>query len=348
VEVDKRPAAKNIILAGVVEVDETKLARVATRTKGRIDKLHAKFTGQQVKKGAPLADLCSPDIAALAQSLIDAQRSDNRDLERIARERLQLRGMDKDRVEEVLKAGKPAGQVTLRSPVSGYVLRKHQAEGSYVEEGAALVDVADLSTVWIEAEIKDEAEVAFLKERLPVGVTTKALPKREFSGQVLGLFQDEKARTLKVCFAIKNPRDELRPGMRALVRLGVPAAPQAGPSDKKEGKLKELLKERLATLRQLAQVATAEYQAGRVSYDRLHQALRAVLHAELDMCESDKERIKVLEQVVALAKDYEKSAVQRYKTGAATQSDALMAKAGRLEAEIALGRAKSKLPAHPK
>jgi outer membrane protein TolC len=95
-------------------------------------------------------------------------------------------------------------------------------------------------------------------------------------------------------------------------------------------------------VRELVKAVTADYQAGRVSFDRVQQATRALLDAELEQCESDKERIKVLEKIVALAKESEKSAAQRYKTGAATQSDALMATAARLEAEIALERAKAK------
>jgi hypothetical protein len=113
---------------------------------------------------------------------------------------------------------------------------------------------------------------------------------------------------------------------------------------KADAKLKELLQERLATLRKLVKQTQADYLAGKVSFDRLHQATRALLDAELEQCESDKERIPVLEKIVALAKDSEKSAVQRYETGNATQSDALMATASRLEAEIALERAKSKAP----
>src|SRR5439155_8606392 len=132
----------------------------------------------QVKKGEPLADLYSPDVLVTAQNLIDAQRSSNRELERTARDRLQLWGMDKDQVEEILKSGKPVGQVTVRSPVEGHVLRKHQVEGSYVEEGTPLFVVADLSTVWIEAEIKDQADVPLLKAKLPARVTAKAVPKR--------------------------------------------------------------------------------------------------------------------------------------------------------------------------
>jgi outer membrane protein TolC len=125
------------------------------------------------------------------------------------------------------------------------------------------------------------------------------------------------------------------------------AEPQPSASDStrpgtKDSKVKELMKERLATLRELVRLTTAEYNAGRASFDRLHQAIRAVLDAELEQCQSDKERIAVLGKTLALAKESENNALQRYKSGAATHSDVLMATAARLETEIALERAKSK------
>ncbi|HJT79307.1 MAG TPA: hypothetical protein VJ739_19075 [Gemmataceae bacterium] len=110
---------------------------------------------------------------------------------------------------------------------------------------------------------------------------------------------------------------------------------------KADAKLNELHKERLATLRALADQTTKDYKAGRVAFDRVHQATRAVLHAELELCESDKERFSVLEKLVAQAKANEQHAAERYKSGAAPSSDALIATADRLEAEIALARAKS-------
>jgi biotin carboxyl carrier protein len=354
----QRPLSRGATLAGVVEVDETRLARIHARFKGRIDKLHVKVTGQSVKKGEPLADLSSPDLTVTTQNLLDAYQkgaaakglsaTDSDNLVRVLHDRLRQWGIDDAQIYRIILSGMPMSQMTIHSPISGHVLRKHQVEGNYVEEGAALFDVADLSTVWIEAAIKDEADMAFLKKMLPVRVTTNAFPKREFSGQVLGLFQDEKDRTLKVRFTVKNPRDELLPGMLVHVMLGLPAAPQAGPSDKKDTKLKALLKERLATLRALTEATTKDYQAGRVSFDRVHQAMQALLHAELELCESDRERITVLEKMVNQAKTYEEHAVQRYKAGAVTQSDVLMARAGRLEAEIALERAKAKALATPK
>jgi hypothetical protein len=335
-------AAKKITLAGVVELDETKLVRVAAKVKGRIDKLHVQVTGQQVKAGQPLADLSSPDLTATTQNLLDADRGGNSALARVAQERLRLWGIDDAQVYRIPLSGKPVSRLTVRSPAGGRIIKKYPAEGEYVEEGARLFDVADLATVWVEAAIKDDADVTAFQERLPVSISTKAVPGRDYGGEVLSLFRDEKARTLKVRITVRNPSGELLPGMLATVTRGVSATPPAGPPDGKDAKLKELLQERLAILRKLVQVTTTDYQAGKASFERVHQASRALLQARLDVCESDKERIALLEEAVGLARNYEKNAVQRYKAGVAPQSDVLTATAARLESEIALERAKAK------
>ena len=335
------PAARSITLSGIVEFDQTRLVRVASRFKGRIDKLHVKSTGQIVNKGEPLAELASPDLVVAAQNLRGARRSGNQALEQIARNRLALWGVSKDDAEEIVKSTKAVGRVTVRAPVSGHVIKMYRMEGDYVEEGAPLYDVADLSMVWIEASVTDQADVPLLDREVAVRVTAKAVPKREFRGEVLGLFQDAETRMLKVRFAIRNPREELRPGMVATVVLGA----RAGSKRKPDAKLKELLKERLDTLRELVKVTEAGYRTGKVSFDRLHEARRALLRVELEMCDSDKARIAVLEKTVVLAKEFEKTARARFETGNATQSDVLLGRAARLEAEIALERAKSKAAA---
>ena len=143
----------------------------------------------------------------------------------------------------------------------------------------------------------------------------------------------------------KAPRREEKIGAEPALAT---AGPGPDPSETKNARVKQLLKQRLATLHELVKVATAEYRAGRTSFDRVQQATRALLDAELEQCESDKARIDMLEKIVALMTESEKNAVQRYQTGAASQSDALMATAARLEAEIALERVKSKASAKPR
>jgi outer membrane protein TolC len=118
---------------------------------------------------------------------------------------------------------------------------------------------------------------------------------------------------------------------------------EAPAQEKDDAKVKALLKERLATLRTLVEQTTKEYTEGRASFDRVHQATTALLHAELELGDSDKARIAVLEKLVAQAKKNEEVAATRYKSGVAPASDALLAAAGRLEAEIALERARAKV-----
>src|SRR5262249_17235610 len=137
-EVSYQRLAKPIETVGSVEFDERKLARIAARVSGRsrIDKLYVNVTGQTVREGEPLADLYSPDLVVTVQNLLDAQRSGNRDLQRSARDRLRLWGINDDQINEILKSGKPITQVTIRSPISGHVIKKYQVEGEYVDEGA--------------------------------------------------------------------------------------------------------------------------------------------------------------------------------------------------------------------
>jgi hypothetical protein len=119
-------------------------------------------------------------------------------------------------------------------------------------------------------------------------------------------------------------------------------AEEPAKSEAKSAKHKELLKERLAVIREIAKLATDAYKAGTGSYDEVREASRMVLVAELEQCDSDKERIAVLEKFVVEAKKQEEHAGQLSKTGQAPTRMVLKAKADRLQAEIALEQAKAK------
>jgi Cu(I)/Ag(I) efflux system membrane fusion protein len=219
------PLKKEIRTVGFVEFDERKLARITARVTGksRIDKLYVNVTGQMVHAGDALADLYSPELVVTLQNLLDAKASGNPALERMARDRLQLWGIADDQVAAILKTGKAVTHVTIRAPISGHVIKKYQVEGEYVEEGARLFDVADLSTVWIEAQVYED-ELAFLKKGMEVNATTKAFPGRTFTGTVAFVHPhlDAATRTLRVRFDMANAHHDLRPGMYTSVVLEVP------------------------------------------------------------------------------------------------------------------------------
>lgn len=226
-EVNYRPLSVDVVAAGTVEFDERRLSRITVRAggKSRIDKLYVNVTGQAVKPGDPLALVYSPELTTTAQNLIDAHRSGNADLARIAEDRLRLWGIDAVQIAEIRRTARPVTHLTVRAPSGGQVIRKYQVEGEYVDEGARLYDLADLSHVWVEAQVY-ETQIALVQEGLPVAASTVAYPDREFAGRV-ALIQphlDPGTRTVRVRFDIDNAGGELRPGMFATVRLHRPVA----------------------------------------------------------------------------------------------------------------------------
>lgn len=236
-KVDYLPLSKEIATVGYVEFNERELKQVAARAKGRLDKLFVNQTGEMVHAGDDLAALYSPDLLVTLQSLLDARRSGNADLVRTSRDRLNLLGVSNDQIDEVLKSGKTTTHLKIRSPIDGHVIRKYVKEGQYVDEGTPLYDVANLATVWLQAQIYED-DIAFLRDEhaasryaprkagLPVSATTRAYPSEPFHGTLSFVHPhvDQESRTLTVRFELDNPEHKLRPGMSASVNLKVPPA----------------------------------------------------------------------------------------------------------------------------
>jgi Cu(I)/Ag(I) efflux system membrane fusion protein len=233
-KVDYQPLTKEITAVGFVEFNERGQRTVSARVDGRIDKLFANETGQMVEAGDELALLYSPNLLVTVQNLLDAKRSGNQVLLDGARTRLELLGIDGRQIDEILAAGKPITHVTIRSPISGHVINKYVREGQYVEEGMALYDVADLSTVWIQAQIYED-DMPFLplgigggselpeSNGLEVTATTRAFPNEVFHGKLAFVYPhvDEDTRTVTVRLELENPDHKLRPGSTAMVTLKV-------------------------------------------------------------------------------------------------------------------------------
>lgn len=124
-----------------------------------------------------------------------------------------------------------------------------------------------------------------------------------------------------------------RPALRA-----ADDSPKAQPS-----KVGDLQKERLGVLQELLAEAEKAHKSGATAPAQLHKAKIAVLNAELELCTADADRVGTLEKIVAEAKKYEEGVTESARGGASTNSSALNAKLARVEAEIALERAKAKL-----
>lgn len=229
--VQEIPLTKEIEAVGYVEFNERGLKNVSARVKGRLDELGVNETGQIVAAGDLLASLYSPDLNVTVQNLLDAKKRNSAELMASARQRLQLLGIGDDQIDEIVQSGKANSHLRIKSPISGHVIKKYVREGQYVDEGSPLYDVADLSSVWIQAQVYED-DMVFLPfdqshkliETLPVSASTRAFPGEEFRGTLTFIYPhvDQQSRTVTVRFELKNPAHKLRPGMTATVTILVP------------------------------------------------------------------------------------------------------------------------------
>lgn len=228
VPVRSRILSRHISAFGSVEFNEAKLSHIATRQKGRIVKLFANFTGQRVKKGEKLAVLDVRYDKTLMLTLDELRRArEYRDpkMEGMARRKLRLWDIDDKQIEDFLRSGEGVTEMVVRSPQSGHVIKKYQREGGFVEDGTPLYDVADLDSVWIEAQVY-ESDQALLQVGQRVQATTLALPNQVFDGTLDFIYPhlDEGTRSLTVRFHIPNKSHRLRPGMYTTVQVEIPPA----------------------------------------------------------------------------------------------------------------------------
>jgi Cu(I)/Ag(I) efflux system membrane fusion protein len=151
-----------------------------------------------------------------------------------ARSRLELLGIDREQIDEIVAAGKSETQLKIRSPISGHIISKNVREGQYVQEGTPLYELADLSTVWIQAQVYED-DLAMLpagymngsgkheSDSVEVTATTRAFPNEEFHGNLAFIYPhvDQETRTVSVRFELDNPDHKLRPGSTANVTIKI-------------------------------------------------------------------------------------------------------------------------------
>ena len=232
--VEREPIERQIRAVGIVRYDETRLSEVTLKLAGWISKLHVDATGQTVRRGQPLLDLYSPELVAtgqeyllalstratMQQSQVPEARAQADRLVESARRRLELWDLPVDAIERLERTRQANGTMTFRSPASGIVIEKPVVEGMRAEAGQTLYRIADLSTVWVEAEVF-ESDAPFVRTGQAATVTLDAWPGERLTGRAVFIypFVEERTRTIRVRLAFPNPQQRLKPGMFANVEL---------------------------------------------------------------------------------------------------------------------------------
>jgi RND family efflux transporter MFP subunit len=222
---------------GTVDYDETHLAELNLKVSGWVEKLYVNTVGQAVEKGQPLLELYSPELYSAQEEYLAVYKrasvatksgdpvaaemaSMNADLLAAARKRLEYFDISADDIRRLEQSGTAAKTMTLRSPFRGTVVARNVVEGQKADVGMSLVQLADLSKVWIMATVY-EYQLPFVEVGQKAIVALSYLPDRTFEGKVAYIYPtlNEKLRQAKVRLEFENPQGLLKPGMFASVQL---------------------------------------------------------------------------------------------------------------------------------
>lgn len=205
---------------GTVQLDERRTTVVATRSDAFIDKVADVTTGDRVKKGEPLMRLYSAEIAtASAQYLTDLNGSGRASAG--ARQRLENLAVPPDVIAAIDRSRQVQTSITWTAPRDGVILERNAVEGMKASPGDVLFRLADVSTVWIVADVP-EYELGAVKVGAVATIHVRSLPGQTFSGRVALIYPQvaKETRTTKVRIEIPNPDGLLLPDMYADVEIG--------------------------------------------------------------------------------------------------------------------------------
>ena len=205
---------------GLVAVDEHRIEAIQVREPGWIERLDVRAVGDAVRRGQLLAGVYSPDLLATQHEFLIARASKDTALIEAARRRLGLFGLSNAQIARIDKTSQVERRIDYYAPFDGYVMELGARQGAAVEPGTTLFQLANLSSVWMIAEVP-ETQAAWIKVGDPAVAQVPALPGEHFEGKVDYLYPElaQATRTLKVRVVIKNPGWRLRPGMFARAHL---------------------------------------------------------------------------------------------------------------------------------
>ena len=234
VEARIAPLTRTIRTTGNVVYDETRLTTVAPKFSGFVERLHVDFTGQAVRRGQPMVEIYSPDLVAAQEELLAAHRMETQlrqtasqsvidrtaGLVDAARRRLLLWDISPAQVQQIEQSGQVSRTLTLHAPFTGFVTEKMVHAGQAVEMGRTLYRLADLSSVWVEADIYEQ-DLRFVHTGQTMHVEIAAYPGELFQGRVSYIYPEVRmdTRTARIRISLANPGARIKPGMFATAQL---------------------------------------------------------------------------------------------------------------------------------
>lgn len=224
------PVQKSIKTIGTINVDEKAIYSVNTKFEGWIERLYVNATGLYVKKGDPLVEVYSPELYLTQMELLNAIKwkariSEDSDLYKLllkdiesildaSKRRLKLWDITDEQIKKIEESGVPFKTLTIYSPASGYVMKKPAIEGMRIMPGDRLFEIADLSSVWVIADIY-EYELPLIDVGQDAEITLSYLPGKVFKAKIEFVYPylSGDTRTLKVRFTLQNRDGLLKPQM---------------------------------------------------------------------------------------------------------------------------------------
>jgi len=231
---ERQTLSRHIRSVGRVAFDEERLSRLHPKTEGWIEELYVDKTGEQIDEDTILLNIYSPQLVSsqqeyllalnnldvLKESAYEEIRQGAKELVSSSRERLEMLDVPEHQIRELERSRKVKKYLHIHSPFDGVIINIGAREGQYVTPATELYKIADLSRVWVIADVY-ENEVSWIQAGDPVDMKLAAIPGRVFSGRVgyIYPYAEAKTRTIKVRLEFDNPDLLLKPDMFADVTI---------------------------------------------------------------------------------------------------------------------------------
>ncbi|NWG87165.1 MAG: efflux RND transporter periplasmic adaptor subunit, partial [Hydrogenophilaceae bacterium] len=212
---------RRIDTVGYVRNDDNRVHFLQSRVKGWIEALHIHAVNDPVRRGQVVAEIYSPELyAAQEEFLLALKQQEDKAWAEAARQKLSFLGLSNTQIAALEKSGKPQRRVAYYAPAGGIVSKIAIHPGAGVDTGMSLLEITDLSQVWVTAEVVED-QAAWVAPGKSVEVKVAALPGEVFEGTVDYVYPklDPTTRTLQVRIVMNNPELRLKPGMYANVTV---------------------------------------------------------------------------------------------------------------------------------